>query len=94
MFWFQKTQVEKHQFLVKRGVATKRVFLITCGLQNVKSYRFFLPLFAKFRLMFKKHYKIGILAHFQKQKKEKNTILKGYDLGQVRVIIWAKFVAT
>ena len=25
-FWFQKTQVEKHQFLVKRGVATKRVF--------------------------------------------------------------------
>ena len=23
-FWFQKTQVEKHQFLVKRGVATKR----------------------------------------------------------------------
>ena len=44
-FWFQKTPVEKHQFLVKRGVATKRFFLITCVLQNVKSYRFFLPLF-------------------------------------------------
>ena len=25
-FWFQKPQVEKHQFLVKRGVATKRYY--------------------------------------------------------------------
>ena len=25
-FWFQKNKVEKHQFLVKRGVATKRFF--------------------------------------------------------------------
>ena len=46
---------------------------------------------AKFWLMFKKHYKIGISAHFQKHRM---TILKGYYLGQVRVIIWAKFVAT
>ena len=32
MFWFQKTQVEKHQFLVKRGVATKLFFyeLVFC----------------------------------------------------------------
>ena len=28
------------QFLVKRGVATKRFFLSTCVLQNVKSYGF------------------------------------------------------
>ena len=54
----------------------------------------FAPFLAKFWLMFKKHYKIGISAHFQKQFKEKMTILKGYYLGQVRVIIWAKFVAT
>ena len=40
VFGFKKTQVEKHQFLVKRGVATKRFFFITCVLQNVKSYRF------------------------------------------------------
>ena len=39
MFLVSKNQVEKHQFLVKRGVATKR-FLWTCVLQNVKSYRF------------------------------------------------------
>ena len=52
------------------------------------------PLFlAKFGLMFKKHCKISISALFQKQKK-KMTILQGYYLGQVRVIIWAKFVAT
>ena len=37
---------KKHIFLVKRGVATKRFFVLsTCVLQNVKSNRFFLPLF-------------------------------------------------
>ena len=52
---------------------------------------FFAPFLAKFWLMFKKHYKIGISAHFQKQKKEKNDHFegllsgpsKGYYLGQV-----------
>ena len=89
-FWFQKTQVEKHQFWVKRGVATKRFFLITCVLQNVKSYRFFAPCLAKFRLMFNKHYKIGISAHVQKQKKKNDHFegllpgpSKGYYLGHV-----------
>ena len=68
-FWFQKTQVKKHQFLVKRGVATKRFFLINCVLKNVKSYRFLLaPFLAKFWLMFKNTVKIGISANFQKQK--------------------------
>ena len=47
-FWFQKTQVEKHQFLVKRGGGATKRFLITCVLQNVKSYHFFAPLLAKF----------------------------------------------
>ena len=32
---------------------------------------FFAPFFAKFWLMFKKHNKIGISAHFKKQKIEK-----------------------
>ena len=32
---------KKHKFLVKRGVATKRFFVLsTCVLKNVKSYRF------------------------------------------------------
>ena len=51
----KKAQVRKHQFLVKRGVATKRFFLWTCVLQNVKSYRFLGGHFlGKFWLMFKK----------------------------------------
>ena len=37
-FIFQNRQVKKHQFLVKRGVATKRSSLITCVLQNAKSH--------------------------------------------------------
>ena len=46
-------------------------FLITCVLQNVKSYRFFCCLlFGQIWLMFKKHHKIGISAHFQKQKND------------------------
>ena len=46
MFLVSKTKVEKQHFLVKRGVATKRfLFLSTCVLQNVKSYRFLFALF-------------------------------------------------
>ena len=93
-FWFQKTQVKKHQFLVKRGVATKRFFLITCVLKNAKSYRFFFPFFGQILVDVQKHCKICVSAHFQKQKKEKMTIFQSYYLGQVNVIIWAKFVAT
>ena len=88
-----KQQVEKHQCLVKRGVATKRSFYNLCF---VKSEKFFGARFwAKFWLMFKKHYENRYFNTFSKPKKRKNmTILKGYYLGQVRVIFWAKFVAT
>ena len=50
--------------------------------------------FAKFWLMFKKHYKMGVSAHFQKQKKQNKCISRCYYLGQVGVIIWAKLTAT
>ena len=63
-FWFQNKQLKKQKFLVKRGVATKRVFLWTCVLQNVKSYRFLGHFLANFGWCSKKHYKIGISAHF------------------------------
>ena len=70
MFLVSKNQVEKkQQFLVKRGVATDVLFLLTCVLQNVKSYRFFLPLiFGQFWLMFKKHYKNRYFSTFLKAK--------------------------
>ena len=73
VFGFKKKQVEKHQFLVKRGVATKRVFLWTCVLQNVKSYRFFGAIFlANFGWSSKNAIEIGISALFKKQKNGKN----------------------
>ena len=47
VFDFQTNNLKKH-FWFKRGVATKRFFLSTCVLENVKSYRFFGPFFGNF----------------------------------------------
>ena len=54
-------------------------------------FSFVCPFFGQILVDVQKHYKIGILAHFQKQKKEKNDHFqgllsgpsKGYYLGQV-----------
>ena len=43
-FWFQNKQLQKHKLLVGRGLQPN-VFLLTCVLQNVKSYRFGGPVF-------------------------------------------------
>ena len=50
------------------------IFLSTCVLENVKSYRFFLCSFfwGKFGVMFKKHSKIAISAHFLRANNWKN----------------------
>ena len=63
---FQTNNLQKKQFLVKRGVATKRFFFLsTCVLENVKSYRFFWAiLLAIFGWCSKNTIKIGISAHF------------------------------
>ena len=81
MFFFQNKQVNKHQLLVKRGVATK-CFLRTCVLQNVKSHRFCLADFLSNLFDVQKHCKIGISAHMQKQKEE--------NISNLGVIIWSK----
>ena len=95
VFGFKKNTSWKTPILGQKGSCNKTGFLITCVLQNVKSYRFFFaPFLAKSWLMFKKHFKNTYFSTFSKAKKEKMTILKGYYLGQVKVIIWAKFVAT
>ena len=60
----------------------------------MKSYRIIGPMFGKIWLMLKKLRKIGISAHFSKQQKAKRSILRGYDLVQVGVIIWSKFGAS
>ena len=63
VFSFKKNKLKSTKKTKKKQIATKRFFLWTCVLQNVKSYLFF-AFFAKFWFMFKKHYKIGISAHF------------------------------
>ena len=64
MFGF-KNKVEKHQFLVKRGVATKVFFNEPVFWENVKSYRFFFAhFFCQILVDVQKHYKIGISARF------------------------------
>ena len=82
MFLVSKNKVEKHQFLVKRGVATNG-FLWTC----VIVFCPFLPNFVDVQ----KHYKN---RYFSTLKKTKKCILRCYYLGQVGVIIWAKLTAT
>ena len=42
VFGFKKTQVEKHQFLVKRGVATKRFFFMNLCFAKCEKLSFFL----------------------------------------------------
>ena len=66
-FWFQHKQLKKTQFLVNKGVATKRCFFINlcfAKCQKLSFFLFFFAFFGNFWLMFKKHYKIGISAHF------------------------------
>ena len=55
-FWFQHKQLKKHNFLVKRGVATN-VFFINLCFAKCEKLSFFPPFFAQFWLMPKKHYK-------------------------------------
>ena len=85
MFLVKKNKVEKHQFLVKRGVATKRAFLWACVLENVKSYRFFCPFFCQILVdvQKQKHYKNTYFSTFLKAKNWKKNAFWG-------VIIWAK----
>ena len=54
VFGFKTSNLKKTQFFGEKGGCNKTVFFLsTCVLQNVKSYRFFAPLFAQFWLMFK-----------------------------------------
>ena len=64
VFGFKK-QSWKHQFLVKRGVATKRFFFfMNLCFAKCEKLSFFLPIFCPILVDVQKHYKIGISAHF------------------------------
>ena len=73
MFFISKqTTKKKNSFLVKRGVATKRFFFYQPVFWKMSKVIVFLPFFWQFLVdVQKKYYKIGISAHFQKQKSEK-----------------------
>ena len=69
---FKTHKLKKHNFWVKRGVATKRLFLSTCVFKIVKSYRFFGgPFLDKYWVMFKQHYKNRYFGTFLKTKNGK-----------------------
>ena len=56
MFLASKNKVEKHQFLVKRGVVTKRFFFMNLCFAKCEKLSFFSAhFFAQFWLMFKKN---------------------------------------
>ena len=95
VFGFKKHKLRNTNFWSK-GELQQNVFFFffTCVLKNMKSYRFFCPFLANFLLMFKKHCKNRYFSTFSKAKKRKMTIFQSYYLGQVNVIIWAKFAAT
>ena len=72
VFFFKKCKFKKHQFFKKNRGCNITVFLWTCVLQNVKSYRFLGGhFFAFFGCFSKNTIKIGISAHFSKQQNTK-----------------------
>ena len=75
MLLVSKTQVEKHQFLVKRGVATKRVFMNLCLAKCDKLSFGGGHYFGKFWLFFKKHYNNMYFSTFLKAKKDHFSML-------------------
>ena len=62
VFGFKK-QVEKHQFLFKRGVATKLFFYEPVFWKCEKLSFLFFPFFCQILVDVQKHYKIGMATH-------------------------------
>ena len=76
-FWFQKAQVENTNFGSKGGLQ-QNVFFYEPVFCKMWKAIIFCHIFGKFWLYFKKHYKIGISAHFKSKKNKKNTIFQSY----------------
>ena len=80
VFDFQTNNLQKKTKLVKRGVATNGFFYQPVFWKMSKVIVLFWVFFGNFWLMFKNTIKIGISAHFKKQKIEKKTIFNSYHL--------------
>ena len=89
-FGFNKNQVEKHQFLGKKGGCNKTGFFMTlCFAKREKLSFFWGHFFGKFWWKFKKHYKNRYFSTFLESKKIKKWLQSQY-FGQVKVNILAK----
>ena len=72
-FFISKRTTLKKKFLGQKGGCNKTVFFINLCFAKCQKLSFFcVPFWGKFWLMFEKHYKIGISAHFEKPKIAKN----------------------
>ena len=81
MFLVSKKQSWETPIFGQTGSCNKTVFFMNL-FGKCEKLSFF-PIFAKFWLMFKKHYKNGYFSTFLKTKKTKKCILRCYYLGQV-----------
>ena len=83
VFGFKKPKFKNTNFWSKGGLQHNGFFIKLC-FAKCEQLSFFGFFFGNFLVVFKKHYKICILAHFSKQK---NTTKKN------NVIIWSKLSA-
>ena len=94
VFDFQTNNLQKKTFLVKRGVATKRVFFYQPVFWKMSKVIVFLGhFFGKFWLMFKKHYKNRYFSTFLKANNWKKwQFLIVTNWATLIVTNWATFV--
>ena len=96
-FWFQKNKLKKHIFSKKGGLQQNGVFFMNlcfakCQKLSFFFWHFFLHVFGCFS---KNTIKIGILAHFSKQKiTKKMAFLEVIIWSKLEVIIWSKLTAS
>ena len=95
VFGLKKHKLKNTNFWSKGELQQNGLFKYNLCFAKCEKLSFFCPFFGQSLVDVQKNtIKISISAHFQSKKRTNMTILKGYYLGQVRVIIWAKFVAT
>ena len=84
-------QVQKHLFLIKRGLQHNVLFINLCFAKCVKLsfFAYVLPIF----VVFSKHCKNRYVCTCLKANTYKKYILRGYFLVQVGVIVWSKLGA-
>ena len=89
VFGFKKSKLKNTNFWSKGGLQQNGFFMNLC-FAKCEKLSFFLPFVWPILVAVQNTMKIGIQHIFKSKKKQKNTILRCYCLGQLGVIIWAK----